>query len=110
METTTKFGRLLDNNKVEFDSTMNGFCYKDYEAFDSGNGIAYIPEYGINDNDEIETSYTRADIIKIVAQHLKATGQYRNKKHAIEAAEYTFDNVDWQFVETFLNEADFSEE
>lgn len=53
--------------------------------------VVYIPEYGFDSDENISELYTKSDFIDL------ANG---NEKFA----ETIFDNVDWQFPETWLDE------
>lgn len=97
-------GELLPDNKVDFGYTDNGCCYKDYNAYKTGEGICYIPECGVDDNDQIDTSYTRAKIIEVVTDYLKSTDQFKSDEHAEIIAYDIFDTCDWQCIETYMVE------
>ena len=106
-------GLLLGNNLVELGATMNGCCYKDSIAFETGTGICYIPEYGVDEAGNIENSYTRENIYSMVRgwvlDELDAADISADKIEKI--IEYYADNIfeviDWQFPETYLSELDF---
>ena len=60
---------VKENGKVydyEGGQTDNGFVYKDYEAFKSGEGICYISEYELEDLNEeltdLEARYENSDM------------------------------------------------
>lgn len=97
-------GKLLPDNKVEFGITENGFCYKDFTAYESGEGICYIPEYGINEDNEIELSYARLDIEKAVREWLCKIEQINDEQRFAKICKEVFYAVDWQGIETYLND------
>lgn len=44
----------LGNYKIfKADNGSQGFYYKDYDAFKSGNGVCYISEYGFDEKDDM---------------------------------------------------------
>jgi hypothetical protein len=45
--------------------TTEGRCYKDDDAFVSGEGVCYIPEYAFDDELNIKDTYTRDDIVSV---------------------------------------------
>lgn len=48
----------LGNYKIfKADNGSQGFYYKDYDAFKSGNGVCYISEYGFDDNEKDNMFY-----------------------------------------------------
>jgi hypothetical protein len=64
--------------------TTNGYCFKDYQAFENKKGICYIPELS-------DEKYTYKDFMQI------AKGN-KNLAHTL------FCIVDWQHPETLLDE------
>jgi len=106
-----KIGRLIGNNRVELGETENGYCYKDEEAYESGNGIAYIPEHGLieDSSDKFELSYTRTDIENVVRNHLKAIDSYKNEEQVRNLSLSVFQILDWQCVATLLSDLDLDE-
>ena len=90
----------------------DGVVYKDKHAFETGNGVCYIPENGFENNDEnfgklfaeldgnnyVTTSgYTRQDLINL------CDGNER-------MAEDLFNHLDWMYPETLLDEWEQEEE
>lgn len=90
-----KIGEILNGNKVFLGETDNGFCYKDYEAFEKKEGICYIPEHGVNEKDEIEVSYTYDCLKELVLEY-----GYEGE----DILKGIFDILDWQSPETLLND------
>src|SRR5690606_37312170 len=65
-------GKLLPNNKVELERSGQGYIYKNFEAFkNKTNEICYIPEYGIDEENNIEQSYTYNDFLEFATEYLK---------------------------------------
>lgn len=94
-------GKLLTNNKVELEWSGQGYIYKNFEAFkNKTEEICYIPEYGVDEEDNIEVSYTYNDFIEL-AKGIE-TDEFTPEQIAISL----FETVDWQSVETLLNEYD----
>lgn len=91
-----RIGEILNDNKVSLGETDNGFCYKDYEAFEKKEGICYIPEHGVNEQDEIEVYYTYNCLKEIVLS-------YGYEEDILTGI---FDILDWQNPETLLNDLD----
>jgi hypothetical protein len=78
----------------------DGVIYKNRDAFETGNGVCYIPEFGFDNNDEngstffefyAKGGYTRADI--------EALCEETNFD-----AEDFFEHLDWMYPETLMNE------
>jgi len=69
--------------------TDNGYCFKDYKAFESKKGVCYIPEL-------TDHKYTYNDFMDIA-------------KGNEELAKTLFDLVDWQHPETLYNELELYE-
>lgn len=105
---TNTIGKIIGANRVELGETKNGYCYKDYAAYKSGSGIAYIPEHGLIEGSsaEFDTSYTRSDIENCVRDHLKAIDFYESEEQVQNIALSVFEILDWQFVETLLLDMD----
>lgn len=99
-------GKLLGNNKVELEWSGQGYIYKNFKAFlNKTEEICYIPEHGIDEEDNIELSYSYKDFIKFATEYLKDNTNCELTTE--ELAEELFNIVDWQLVETLLNEYDW---
>ena len=108
----------------ELESTFNGYCYKDIEAFKSKKGICYIPEYNTLNQDydteykipygkENEYScYTYEDIRNEVKDELAINYSEYNytEKDIDNITEIVFDIVDWQHPSSLLAEINWSED
>jgi len=98
-------GKLLGNNKVELEWSGQGYIYKNYKAFkNKTEEICYIPEYGVDEEDNIELSYTYKDFIEFATEYLKENPNCEFT--AEQVAEELFNTVDWQSVEILLYEYD----
>lgn len=87
-------GKLLGNNKAELEWSGQGYIYKNFEAFlNKTDEICYIPEYGVDEEGNIEVSYTYKDFIKLATD-------------SELTAEGLFNIVDWQTVEVLIDEYD----
>lgn len=90
------------------DSTDNGYCYKDMEAWRTGHGVCYIGE---NEFEEgwCSVNYmgnTRAEIIADVAEYLPGC----DVKFIEDRAEYILQECDWQCLTTLMEEVDWEED
>lgn len=109
-------GRKLEHEgKIYYQPQRHGFndgvIYKDYKAFESGEGTCYIPEYAIPGNGAFDEFvepdlvlpdegdwyleencgiYTKKDFVSIAGKH----------------ADMLFEDVDWQHPETLWEEYD----
>ena len=122
------YGYLLKDKKsntyYSCEQTIQGYIYKDYEAFKDGKGICYIPESsftGFNSlNDYISSKmvkeYSKADINNGVKKELyqNYSDCFKSKKipkKLIEGiSEFVIDVVDWQAPESFIYETDWTED
>ena len=114
--TKKEIEKLIDEGKdiiylqtyIGFEETLQGYCYKSYEAWESDNPdvIVYSPEYCYeigNDEDGVEITtlnicscYTKKDFLAITNNNLSE-------------AEALFEAVDWQHPTSLWNEWDFDE-
>lgn len=129
IEMATVGYRKYDDNGTLIDiiggKTENGYCYKDEEAYKTGEGICYIPEYDLDDLHkdlkEFDSRYENSSMTE---------DEYRKEREEILLYEYgytrknfldiwggleefaddTFYMVDWQSPETYANEWDVDEE
>lgn len=91
-----------------------GVVYKDREAFDSGVGVCYIPEYDFDNSDEngselFEFCAKQANASDIVDNHY--TSEYGYTRHALEIlcgdnidVRELFEHLDWMSPETLIDE------
>lgn len=93
----------------------DGVVYKDQEAFEIGEGVCYINEYGFeNDNDNMgplfEFTAKEAAASDLVGNsYVAITGYTRADLEALcEGAHCTvedlFDHLDWMYPETLIDE------
>ena len=125
--------KIVDENNVVNDfivgSTCNGHCYKDYEAFNKGEGVCYISEYEYEDmreqlsslcldydNDRIteeeyneerqhiltNVGWTRRDLLELVGFDNAYDEQMQ--LGLVKLASIILEGVDWQSPETYFNE------
>lgn len=110
------------NNIVGYDggNTFNGYCYKDEDAFKSGEGICYISEYELEDLkediDNLDSLYNIGELSKEeyegeLSELLCNCGWTRKDfislvggKDFIKVAEHIFYSVDWQCPITYFTE------
>lgn len=89
--------------------TDNGWCFKDYKAWEEGKGIIYISEYQLQDieNGESEPSWTRELWEQEVAERLSCEYPeeiWSNKEFVSALAFYVLMICDWQDLTTSLEE------
>ena len=93
----------------------DGVIYKDKEAFESGNGVCYINEYGFDNEDE-----NSGPLFKFVAKEAVASGLEGNSYMATNgytrkdleelcedtnySAEELFEHLDWMSPEVLITE------
>lgn len=90
------------------DSTDNGYCYKDMEAWVSGEGVCYIGEHEF-ENGWCSVNYmgnTREEIIADMAEYLP----HCDVKFIEDRAECVLQECDWQCLTTLMEEVDWEED
>ena len=131
--------KIVDENNVVNDfivgGTYNGHCYKDYEAFNKGEGVCYISEYEYEDmreqisslcldydNDRIteeeyneerqhiltNVGWTKRDLLELVGFDNAYDEQMQ--LGLVKLASIIFDGVDWQSPETYFNEFEITDD
>ena len=109
----TAYGHIEITDDGEFiyhgGQTDNGWCFKDYKAWEEGKGIIYISEYQLQDieNGEDEPSWTRELWEQEVAERLSCEYPeeiWSNKEFVSALAFYVLMICDWQDLTTFLEE------
>ena len=127
---TINHGRPIIENGVlidyEVDLKADGYCYKNREAFQSGNGVCYISEAEYNelqsDLTALQAEYEKSDMSDEDYQSdrkhlLENAGWTRNKLIELcggpgfeKLAEEVFLSLEWQSPETYMNEMVLTEE
>lgn len=93
----------------------DGVVYKDRKAFETGNGVCYISEYGFDNKDENLGALFEFAAKEYVASELEGNSYVATSGYTradLEAlcegtqydAEDLFDHLDWMFPETLLDE------
>jgi hypothetical protein len=93
----------------------DGVIYKDREAFETGKGVCYIPEFGFDNSDENGSTLFEFYAKEAVASELEgnsyvATGGYTRTDLEVLCEETNFDSedffehLDWMSPETLMNE------
>lgn len=93
----------------------DGVVYKDKDAFETGNGVCYIPEYGFENNDENSTSLFEFNTKEAVASELEENSYIATEGYTREDleklcedtrfnAQDLFDHLDWMYPETLVDE------
>ena len=108
--------REVANGKTTYfgDTTDNGECYKDWDAWKSGIGVIYISEYQLTDlqsgtcyEDDL---WTRASLIDYIREEISF--EYPeladNEKLIIAIAEDLLETADWQDLTTLFAEYDYN--
>lgn len=95
----------------------SGVIYKDYDAFRTGNGVCYVPEYDFDNSEQNAGELFEFEAKEAVSEDITdnpyiTTGGYtrKNFEEVVEGttvdAEDLFNNVDWQSPATLLDEWD----
>lgn len=101
----------ISNNKIHKEYHVQGFIYKNYQAFENkSNDICYIPEMSSDDDDddlEMHNSYTYEDFLLLAKEYInenESVKKYisKNKLTEHDVAYNLFDMVDWQCPETLI--------
>lgn len=109
----TTYGHIEITDEGEYiyhgGQTDNGWCFKDYAAWNEGKGIIYISEYQLQDieNGEGEPSWTRELWEQEVAERLSCEYPeeiWSNKEFVSALAFYVLMICDWQDLTTSLEE------
>ena len=98
-----------------------GVIYKDQEAFETGKGVCYIPEYGFDNEDDNMSQLFEFDAKEAVASDLEGNTYVTTdgySRETLEAlcrgtgydAEDLFNHLDWMYPETLLDEWQRDEE
>lgn len=113
IEATIGYREEYDNGEIRYygDSTFNGTCYKDMEAFEKGEGVCYIGEYCLldlenGDKDEA-LLWTREMVISEARETLEREypeEMYSNEKFVVFLAAVVLETCDWQEPSTYLYE------
>ena len=93
----------------------DGVVYKDREAFESGEGVCYIPEYGFENESENMGPLFEFDAKENVASELEGNSYIGISGYTREDledlcrgtnfdAEDFFNHLDWMYPETLINE------
>lgn len=106
-------------------STFNGYCFKDWEAFEKRDGICYISEYEFKDMEEhlaeLKECYkagtiTEKEFNKECIEVINNTGWTFDEilnccggKGFEYLAEIVFDAIDWQSPTTYINEIEIDD-
>ena len=94
---------------------FNGVIYKDYNAFKTGKGVCYIPEYDFENRIENDTFLFEFAAKQLVASKLEdntyvATSGYTRQNLIdlcngdVDKAKMLFEELDWTYPETLLAE------
>ena len=96
--------------------TDNGTCFKDYEAWNRGEGIIYISEGELEDiaAENNSPQWTRESWEREVADELEMDGypkeMWSSKEFVSALAFYVLVICDWQDLSTFLNEMTYGDD
>ena len=95
--------RVIDNEgfvTYHTDFTKNGYVYKDDDAFESGNGICYIPENGFYAGVATEEDgYTKEDIFDLINEYSEKEYSDDELKDVAKALYY---DMDWANPMTYI--------
>ena len=109
--------RIEDDNgniiRYNGGSTWQGWVYKDHDAFESGKGVCYIPEYDLQDYEKELKGLTEEEIVDY---HKGENSFFYTRQNFLDMcdcnedlAREVFYAVDWQSPETYLNELEESD-
>lgn len=93
----------------------DGVVYKDRQAFESGEGVCYIPEYGFENENENGTTLFEFYAKETVASELEGNSYVATEGYIREdlenlcrgtgfGVEDFFDHLDWMYPETLMDE------
>lgn len=103
-EINTK-GEVVKYNGGETD---NGICYKDLDAWQKGEGVIYISEYGL-DADDTDEHWTKKSWLAWVKDACECEGIPTDEDFIEYIAECILHECDWQDLSTMLEEIDLYE-
>lgn len=120
IQATVGYREVFHNGEVAYYSghSNEGYIYKDEDAFNNKNGVCYIPECSFDDTDDnvdcvlatAENSYDYSAIRELVKNFIaQAEVQTTSDEFIDYLTADTFESVDWECVETYLNEVDIQE-
>lgn len=104
------YGEYADNGASE------GVIFKDYEAFELGEGVCYINEYGFDNSEQNSCELFEFNAKQIATENgvvdnpYFATGGYTKQDFInlaggdLKLAEALFDSVGWECPETLLDQ------
>ena len=126
IEATIGYREEYDNGEIRYyyGSSDNGFCYKDDEAFQSGEGVCYIREamfdnisedfnrdyVTLEDLEREGECYTRKLIIAEARSYWRdeiPKDYPYTEKFLVWVANICYDIVDWQGIDIILDELDW---
>lgn len=92
-----------------------GVVYKDENAFETGEGVCYIPEYGFENNDENSGPLFEFSAKEAVASELEGNSYVAIQGYTREDledlcrgtgydVEDLFDHLDWMYPDTLIDE------
>ena len=93
----------------------DGVVYKDRQAFETGEGVCYIPEYGFDNRGENSGPLFEFDAKEYVASELEGNSYIATEGYTREDLEDLcrgtnfdvedfFDHLDWMYPETLMDE------
>lgn len=88
--------------------TDNGLCYKDLEAWETGKGVVYVSEYGLDARPQ--ETWTRESLLAFIRMELCERGCSVKDAKLVAIAEDLLDNAEWQDLSTLWHERIYNEE
>lgn len=88
--------------------TDDGICYKDLEAWETGDGVIYISEYGLDAKPQ--ETWTRESLLAFLRIELEDRGICVENTDLVVIAEDLLDNAEWQDLSTLWNERIYNED
>ena len=116
IETTCGYRVEKRNGKIGYigGSTFNGWCYKDMEAWEKGEGVIYIGEYSLHDLEKKRDAilWTKEMLLSEVRDTLNREYPKRmakNEKFVEFLALVVLETCDWQELSTYLYELTYDD-
>lgn len=97
-------------NYYRGDYCSDGYCYKDDDAFISGKGVCYIPEFSFDDEEEYEDGFVpESELLTYTREDLESEINYCGMDGLI-SVEQLYYALTWQTPQVELNEIGFDYE
>lgn len=104
IEATCGYREIDDCGKVTYygGRTEDGFAYKDDKAYESGVGVCYVSEYGLDEQE----GETRQSIFDMVREAIQDNDLPVYAEFVKSIADDLYYNADWAYISTYLDQMD----